>query len=80
MADKTILDIDQNILKMLAFDPKSDAVTLRISGKNPANYRVTPVEALDLALKTCLPEHRDALLDTRNYLYKKDGRHVNDIT
>jgi len=75
---RTILDTDNDILKMLIFDPESDAVLLKIDGKKIAQYQVTPVAMLDKALETCPPEHRDALLDARNYLYKKDGSRVND--
>ncbi len=80
MSEGTILDLDKDILKMLAFDPNSDAVVLKISGKNPANYLVTPVTNLDKAIKECHPDHVDALLDTRNYLYKKDVSSVDEPT
>jgi hypothetical protein len=72
----SILDTDNDILKMLIFDPESDAVTLKISGKNPARYQVTPMAMLDEALLNCPPDHLDALLDARNYLYKKDAADV----
>ena len=71
-----ILDADQEILKMLKFDTVSDRVVLHIQGKSPGLYLVTPIEQLDEVLTTCPPEHRDALLDARNYLYKKDIKDV----
>ena len=70
---ESILDADNDILKMLVFDPNSDCVMLRIHGKNPANYQVTPSAMLDESLKKAHPDHVDALLDARNYLYKKDA-------
>lgn len=75
-----ILDTDNNILKLLEFDPASDKVLLCIKGKNPINYVVTPVECLDENLKNCVPEHVDILLDARSYLYKKDMTGVDEPT
>lgn len=71
--NESILDNDDDILKMLAFDPVADCMVLKIKGRNAATYRVTPVEALDRQIATCPDIHRDALLDARNYLFKKDA-------
>jgi hypothetical protein len=72
-ADHMLLDIDDNVVKMLQFSAKDDALILKISGKHPAHYVVTPVERLDAALRSPEhPSHIDALLDARNYIYKEN--------
>lgn len=75
-----IMNTENDILKMLVFNPDTDAVILKISGKKGGNYQVTPVTTLDSHLKTCPPEHLDILLDARNYLYKKDVENVDEPT
>lgn len=70
MAD-VILDVDNDILKMLSYDTIAEALILKVGGKYPATYVCTPVEKLDAALKYPHdPSHLDALLDARNYIYK----------
>lgn len=78
--NEIILDVDNDILKMLSYDTIAEALILKVEGDNPAVYVVSPVEKLDMALKYPHdPSHVDMLLDARNYIYKENSGGISNL-
>ena len=66
-----IIGTEDNVIKMLSFDHRSNTLLLKIQGKFPAVYTVTTLADIDKALeKPRDVSHMDVLLDVRNYIRK----------